>query len=137
MVANLRLKDVKKIYIDVRDDAELRRDLVAGLGSSGVVAATTNADEADASLRIALSQTSDTQIDASARLVNARGVVLWPKRGGRRYSDEKSKVLSDIVRDLLSEIRAARTAKLASPERCSIPPTAVGGYFSRYLHLAP
>ena len=110
VVANLSLKEVKKIYIDVRGDAELRRDVIAGVGSSGVVAATTNADEADASLKITLSQTSDTQIDASARLVNARGVVLWPKSGGRRYSGEKSKVLSDILRDLLSEIRAARAA---------------------------
>lgn len=108
VVANLPLKEVKKIYIDVRGGAsleELRSNLVESLGSSGVVAATTDADEADASLKIVISQTS-----TSARLVNARGTVLWPKAGGaRRYSGETTTVVSEIVRDLLSEIRLART----------------------------
>ena len=118
-VANLRLEEVKKVYIEMRGDAafdELRRNLVESLGSSGVVAAATDADEADSSLKIVVSQTSvgdmrgGPQIEASARLVNARGVVLWPKvgRGTRRYSGETAKVLSEIVKDLLSEIRVAR-----------------------------
>ena len=102
VVANLTLKDVKKIYIDVRGD-ELRDKLVESLSASGVVSATTNADEADASLKIVVSQT-----DVSARLVNARGTLLWPKAGTRRYSGETAKVVSEIVKDLLSEIRLAR-----------------------------
>ena len=67
VIPNLKLSEVKKIFIDVRGDAtfdELRRNLIASLG----VAATTNVDEADASLKIVASQAS-----TSARLVNARG----------------------------------------------------------------
>ena len=106
-VPNLKLTEVKKVYIEVRGDAtvdELRRNFVDRLGSSDVVTATTNADEAEASLKIVVSQNH-----TSARLVNARGVVLWPKAGGTRtYSGETAKVVSEIVQDLLSEIRAAR-----------------------------
>ncbi|HET7286922.1 MAG TPA: hypothetical protein VFI71_05605 [Pyrinomonadaceae bacterium] len=102
VVANLTLKEVKKIYIEVRGDAELSRNLVASLNSSGLVS-TSNADDADAALKIVISQG-----EASAQLVNARGTVLWPKAGVRRYSGELSKVSSEIVRDLLSAIRLAR-----------------------------
>jgi hypothetical protein len=119
VVANLRLSEVKKVYVEMGGDAafnELRSNLVESLGSSGVVAATTDADEADASLKIVVSQTSDgdmrgrPRFEASARLVNARGVVLWPKdgRGTRLYSGETTKVLAEIVKDLLAEIRLAR-----------------------------
>jgi len=94
-VPNLTLKQVKKIYIEFRGDAALRNDLVEGLNSSGVVTAATNADEADAALKIVVSQNS-----MSAVLVNARGTVLWPKDRRRRYSSA-----SDIIKDLLSEIR--------------------------------
>jgi hypothetical protein len=114
--ANLTLREIKKVYIEIRSDAafdELRNNFVESLGSSGVVAATTNADEADAALKIAVSQTSAgdrPQIEATALLVNARGTVLWPKagRGARSYSGETTKVVSEIIRDLLSEIRLAR-----------------------------
>jgi hypothetical protein len=94
-VPNLKLSEVKKIYIEIRGDAsnDLRTNIVESLNSSGLVAAT-NADEADAALKIVVSQTS-----TSAQLVNARGTVLW--RG-------RSTVASDIVKDLLSEIRRAR-----------------------------
>lgn len=113
VVPNLSLRDVKKVYIDVRGGtafSELRSNLAEGLSSSGVVAATTNADEADASLKITVSQSNagSSQIEASARLVNARGTVLWPKGSARRYSGEISKVVSQIVNDLSSEIRLAR-----------------------------
>jgi hypothetical protein len=91
----------------MRGDAasdQLRRDLVERLGSSGVVSVAINADEADAALKIVVSQTS-----TSAQLVNARGTVLWPKAGrARRYSGERSKVVSEIVNDLLSEISLAK-----------------------------
>lgn len=104
VVANLSLKEVKKIYIDVRGDAALNGNIGESLGASGVVAATTDADEADASLKIVVSQSRTT-----ARLVNARGTVLWPKTGGtRRYSGEPTKVISEIIRDLLSEIAQSR-----------------------------
>ena len=107
VVGNLPLKEVKKIYIDLRGDASLTEPFIDSLESSGVVAATTNAEEADASLKIVVSQTG-----TSARLVNARGTVLWPKAGGtRRYSGEPTKVVSQIVNDLLSEIRQARTGQ--------------------------
>jgi hypothetical protein len=105
VVANLKLGDVKKVYIEVRGDAaseELRRELVESLGSSGVVAATT-ADEADAALKITVSQSG-----ASALLVNARGTVLWPKAGLARYSGETSKILPEIIKDLLTELKLAR-----------------------------
>ena len=117
-VANLRLGEVKKIYIEIRGDAlvdELHGKLIESVSSSGVVAAATNADEADSSLKIVVSQTSGdgSLIEASARLVNASGTVLWPRagRGTRRYSGETTKVMSEIVRDLLSEIRLARTRR--------------------------
>ncbi|HET9714365.1 MAG TPA: hypothetical protein VFP64_20925, partial [Pyrinomonadaceae bacterium] len=104
VVADLRLRDVKKIYIEIRGEAafnELRSNLVESLGSSGVVVAATDADEADAALKIVFSKTS-----TSALLVNARGTVLW--RGTRRYFGDSAKVASDIVKDLLSQIRLAR-----------------------------
>jgi hypothetical protein len=103
VVPNLTLKEIKKVYIEVRGDAaldEIRSNLVKSLGSSGVIAPT-NADEADAALKIVIR--GGPQIEASAILVNARGTVLW--RGARRYSGEIPKVTSDIVNDLLSEIR--------------------------------
>jgi hypothetical protein len=112
-VVNLKLNEVKKIYIDLRGAgapagvmfAELRRDVIASLSSSGVVTATTDANEADASLKIVVSQSG-----VSVRLVNARGTVLWPTtgRGTRSYSGEPAKVISNIVKDLVAEIRAAR-----------------------------
>lgn len=117
VVANLKLGEVKKIFIEMPGDAafdNLRRDFLERFGSSDVVVATTDADAADAALKIVLSQTAAgdvrgrPQIEASARLVNARGVVLWPKAGSRRYSGETTKVVSEIVRDLLSGIREAR-----------------------------
>jgi len=127
VVPNLTLKEVRKVYLDLRGDValdELRRDLVESLRASNLVTATTNADDADASLKIVISPTraGDTQpraqieaqagaqIEASARLVNARGIVLWPKagRGARRYSGDASRVLSAITTNLLAEIRSAR-----------------------------
>ena len=110
VAANLTLREVKKVYIEMRGDAafnELRSNLVQSLSSSGVVAAATNADEADAALKIVVSQTSAGRSQIEARLVNARGTVLWPK-AGRHYSGETTKVVSEIVKDLLSEIRLAR-----------------------------
>ncbi len=92
-VPNLKLSEVKKIYIEIRGEAatdELRSNIVESLNSSGLVA-TASADEADAALKIVVSQTS-----TSAQLVNARGTVLW--RG-------RNTVASDIVKDLLSQIR--------------------------------
>jgi hypothetical protein len=93
VVPNLKLKDVKKIYIEIRGDDlsdELRSYLIKSLGSSGVVAVATNADDADAALKIVISQTS-----VSAKLVNARGTVLWQKSGPG----------SEIVKDLLTQIK--------------------------------
>jgi hypothetical protein len=104
-VANLKLSEVKKIYIEIRGDAastELRSNLVERLGTSAVVTAAANPDEADAALKIDVSQTS-----TSALLVNARGTVLW--RGTRRYSGETSKVASEMMKDLLAQIRLAHT----------------------------
>jgi hypothetical protein len=102
---NLKLSDVKKVYVEIRGDATngLRENLIESLNSSGVVTAASTTDEADAALRIAVSETG-----ASARLVNARGTVLWPKAGARRYSGDAPKVVSEITQDLLSEIRLAR-----------------------------
>ena len=100
VVPSLKLKDVKKIYIEIRGDDELRKNLNDSLNSSGIVAAT-NADDANAGLKIVVSQTS-----ISALLVNARGTVLW--RSTRQYSAEPGKVISEIVKDMLSEIRRAK-----------------------------
>ena len=96
VVPNLKLSEVKKIYVQISGDAdELRSNVVDGLSSSGLVV--TNADEADAALKIVVSQDG-----VSAQLVNARGTLLWPKGGARRYTGEASKVASEIVKDLLS-----------------------------------
>ncbi|HKR12278.1 MAG TPA: hypothetical protein VJT15_09480 [Pyrinomonadaceae bacterium] len=115
-VANLGLREVKKIYVDIRGGAavdQLRSNLVESLSASGLVAATTDMNEADSSLKITASQTgieNAQQIVVSAQLVNARGTMLWPAMGrsARRYSGETSKVVSEILRDLLAEIRSAR-----------------------------
>ena len=108
VVPNLKLNEVKKVFIDVRGNAapeDFRRELLARFGSSRGVTATTNADEADASLRIVLSHRG-SQIEASVRLINARGVVLWPRsgRGTRRYSGEQSIIVSNILNDLQTAI---------------------------------
>ena len=106
VVPDLKLGEVKKVYIEIRggeEANELRSNLVESLGSSGVVAATTDAEDADAALKIVVSR-----VGASAQLVNARGTVLWPKGRARRYSGETSKVVSEMIEDLLSEIRLAR-----------------------------
>ncbi len=110
VVPNLTLKDVKKIYIEMRGAAAsdaLRSNLSANLNSSGVVVAATNPDEADASLKIVVLQTSTgSQLEVSALLVNARGTILWPKAGRpRRYSGNSSEVTSEIIKDLLSHQR--------------------------------
>jgi len=81
-VPNLKLSEVKKIYIEIRGDASLN-ELRETLNSSGIVTATTNAEEADAALKI---------VGTSAILVNARGTVLWRGR----------------IKDLLTDIRRAR-----------------------------
>lgn len=81
-VPNLKLSEVKKIYIEIRGDASLD-ELRERLNSSGIVTATTNAEEADAALKI---------VGTSAILVNARGTVLW--RGH--------------IKDLLTDIRQAQ-----------------------------
>jgi hypothetical protein len=111
LLANLTLGEVKKIYIEIRGDGafnEFRNKVSESLGSSGVVTAATNVDEADAALKIVVSQ-SGTQIEASALLVNARGTVLW--RGNQRYSGETTKVISEIVRDLRSAIQKETRTK--------------------------
>jgi hypothetical protein len=94
VVPNLKLSEVRKVYVELRGDPELRTKVVESLGSSGVVAIT-NADEADAALKIVVSQTR-----ATAQLVNARGTILW--------RSATSKTVSESVKDLLSEISRAR-----------------------------
>ena len=90
VIPELKLSEVKKIYVEIRGDAdELRSNLVESLNSSGLIA--TNADEADAALKIVVSKTGEVQ----ARLVNARGTVLWQKSG-------RGNIASEIVKDLLS-----------------------------------
>jgi hypothetical protein len=118
VVADLKLSEVKKVYIEMRGDAafnELRTNIADRLVSTGLVTSATDANEADAALKFVVSQTSGggnnqaaAQVEVSARLVNARGTVLWPKAGARRYSGETSKVVSAIVKDLSFEISQAR-----------------------------
>lgn len=110
-VADLKLKDVKKIYIDFRGDVafnDLRNSLDEKLGSSGVVTVAKNSDDADAAFKIRVSQ-KDTLIEVSARLVNAKGTVLWQKtsKGVHRNSSEATTIVLDLVKDLLSNIRLA------------------------------
>jgi len=98
VVAGVKLSEVKKIYIEIRGEAasdELRSKLIESFGSSGVVAITTDPDEADAALKLVASQNG-----ASAMLVNARGVILWQKR----YSGDLSNVAAGAVKDLLYAI---------------------------------
>lgn len=107
VVPNLKLSEVKKVYLEIRGEgafSELRSDLVENLRSSGVVTITNDTDEADAALKIVVSQTG-AQIEASAVLVNARGTVLWPKGGRRHYFGEVATIASQLTKDLLSEIR--------------------------------
>ena len=99
VVPNLKLSEVKKIYVEIRGDAaldELRSNIVGSLNSSGVVAAT-DTGAADAALKITVLKTGEVQ----ALLVNARGTVLWRKRDARGE-------ISEIVKELLSAIRLAR-----------------------------
>lgn len=115
------LGQVRKVYLELSGDGpleELRRRLSAELNASGLVA-TTNADEAEAALKVSVSQTrvaktdgSDAPVEVSVRLVNAPGEVLWPGAvgaRGRRYTGVVAQVASGLSRDLLAEIRAARS----------------------------
>ena len=94
VVANLKLSEIKKIYVEIQGD-ELRSNVVETLNSSGVVSAT-KADDADAALKIVVSQSG-----ATARLINARGTVLWSSKGE----------VSEIVKALLSTIKATKGTK--------------------------
>jgi hypothetical protein len=99
VVPNLTLREVKRVYLEIRGDAavdELRSNLVESLNSSGVVTVVTDPDDADSALKIVVSQTN-----ISARLVNARGTVLW--RGAHTHSGNIPKVVSDLVKDLLAQ----------------------------------
>jgi hypothetical protein len=116
-VAGVRLSEVKKIYIDIRADLfadKLHNVFADTLASSDVIAATTNADEADAALKIVVSEIivddlhPKPQMKATVRLVNARGTVLWPKAGRARYSGEVTEVVSQIIKDLTTEIGKQR-----------------------------
>ncbi|HEU4507321.1 MAG TPA: hypothetical protein VFR78_03715 [Pyrinomonadaceae bacterium] len=101
VVPDLKLSEVKKIYVEIRGDAaadEIRSNIAESLESSGI--ATTNAEEADAALKITVSRAG-----VSAQLVNARGTVLWRTR---RYTGDTNKILPEIVKDLLAEITRAR-----------------------------
>ena len=137
----LPLGEVEKVYIELRDDQlsgqELRRKLIQDLNTSRLLTVVVSSEEADASLKIATApdparqkrdgrkdraatkSSSDTRRNEAdepqfvivARLVNARGHVLWPKtdQGFRgRYSGSAAKVCAEMVRDLLAEIRASR-----------------------------
>jgi hypothetical protein len=120
VVTGVGLGEVQKVYIETRGDGaldQLRSGLFQGLNASGLVAATTGTDEANASLKIMVSQPRGAdrggapQVEVLARLVNARGEILWPKagRGVRgRYMGGATKVLQEMLKDLLNEIRVAR-----------------------------
>ncbi|MET0648271.1 MAG: hypothetical protein ABW208_16785 [Pyrinomonadaceae bacterium] len=134
------LGEVRRIYLEMSGDGpldELRRELFAALNSSGLVIAAANTDEADAALKVSVTQTRiavkapltagsgathgdavspvETRVEVSVRLVNAVGGVLWPRAGvgrGRRYSGVAAQIAPGVVRDLLAEVKAARSGHI-------------------------
>ena len=125
------LGEMRNVYLEMSGDGpldELRSRLFAELNSSGLVIVTANTDEADAALKISVTQTraavkapptagsaAEVRVEVSVRLVNAVGEVLWPRAGvgrGRRYSGVAAQVALGVVRDLLTEVRAARAGHM-------------------------
>jgi hypothetical protein len=114
-VRGLALGEMRKVFLDVRGEGaldELRGELIRGLSSSGVLVVAANAEEADAALKISVARAAGPGVEVTARLVNARGEVVWPRAArGSRYSGAAAKVLPELLRDLLTEAKAARAVR--------------------------
>ena len=105
---------VKKVHVDpFGDDSigkQFRDQLTAALRANRRFTLTVNRDEADAVLKGKITTTRPEQVSATVRLVNAKGVVLWPINGpvtGKQYQGPVATVTSQIARDLLADMDKA------------------------------
>jgi hypothetical protein len=105
---------VKKVHVDpFGDDSigkQFRDQLTSALRANRRFTLTVNRDEADAVLKGKITTTRPEQVSATVRLVNAKGVVLWPINGpgaGKQYQGPVATVTSQIARDLLADMDKA------------------------------
>jgi hypothetical protein len=105
---------VKKVHVDPFGDdpigKQFRDQLTSALRANRRFTLTANRDEADAVLKGKITTTRPEQVSATVRLVNAKGVVLWPIDGpvtGKQYQGPVATVTSQIARDLLADMDKA------------------------------
>jgi Lipopolysaccharide-assembly len=108
------LPAVKKVHVDpFGDDSigkQFRDQLTSALRANRRFTLTVNRDEADAVLKGKMTTTRPEQVSVTVRLVNAKGVVLWPINGpgaGKQYQGPVATVTSRIARDLLADMDKA------------------------------
>lgn len=137
-VAATALSKVRKVFLDILGDHALSEQtsqmLTSSLQESQRLTATKSKDEADAALKLFVSESntgdktagekretkvpgtnSDTDlVTISARLVNEDGAIIWPtksKDATVHYTGTIKDVTSRIVKDLLKDIRKSDTQK--------------------------
>lgn len=100
-----RLDEVRKIYLQpIADNGPTKElsDSLRGRLANGVIASS-DADSADAALKISAQPAAEGRIVVVVRVVNANGYVIWPdsRRGSSwRYSGRPEEVANRIVNDL-------------------------------------
>jgi hypothetical protein len=107
---------IKKVHVDLFGDdpigKQFRDQLISALRANRRFSLTTNRDEADAVLKGKITATRPEQASATVRLVNARGEVVWPRRGpvtGKQYQGPISIITNQIARDLLADMDKAES----------------------------
>jgi hypothetical protein len=105
---------VKKVHVDPFGDdpigKQFRDQLSSALRANRRFSLTLNRDEADAVLKGKITTTRPEQVSATVRLVNAKGVVLWPRTGpvtGKQYQGAGATIAGQIARDLLADMDKA------------------------------
>lgn len=91
-LVGMSFREVKRIYLEISGDAvlgeQIAKQLAEKLGNSGKLFVTTDKDSADAALKLYVRHESDVDdpeektVAVVARLVNARGYVIYPNRRG-------------------------------------------------------
>jgi Putative zinc-finger len=109
--AGASLAEVKRIYVEAVVNENLSRQtrdlMIAKLKASTRVSVIDNKEEADAVLKLSVTQAASkgNQIKLSARLVNVAGTVIWPTSGKlRNYQGSTQDTASKLVRDLLRDV---------------------------------
>ena len=108
------LAAVKKVYVDPLGDGTLAQQfrdlLITSLRANPRLIISEDRNEADATLKGKLTTRRGIQVSLNARLVNIKGVVIWPVKGpnaGKQYKGVAGIVADQVVKDLLADIQKA------------------------------